>query len=611
MLFPFRLMGLLLLVLLIPGSVQMWQMPTMAKQNEHELALVTMRALEQDKPTVPFTLLGYRETTQPAVIDLCAYQSSTYHTVLMVFSANFYNLRAVSTSSERLPDGRYRYRVTYNHRDPRVVEATTPHLKVAQADLAEAREALDRLFEDRKQRREMLEWGESLFWTEWLWQSSLSSVPTKAIPAPLGGTEEERLWLVWQVLRGSSAEAKEELFRLPELFEEAFPKAEDRAAALKWAEGLYDRLEADFIAYRTGVRAHLAEVAKQKGPRVEAWEDNNPYEPIHAGFERVLPPKTEWTHLWLVYRYAGLTRPSRAAARAHWLSCFPKKSEEEVLKLGAKIEEERRAAGEPLPNVPETLPLVCLCERLVGSDPYGQRCREAIKHTHGSDLSRLRFSILSAYPNDEIYYLLASPDSLGLFPIGSGKKALSDRLERLSGSTLFPLIASLGFCTLLYWIAVPLLMPRRSRPLWKKHQEGRGKEPIWLWASSVVVFAAIGALVAPLTLPDVIAVQMDSYGALFLGSLAATAVGGVLIGTFRRLLAVVLIACGVDVEATWIDEALGILIGAFVLYHFGNDLLPITLFVLSDLAPGVVEALLHRRHHTAPAATAALQGAGA
>src|SRR5262249_38620413 len=153
---------------------------------------------------------------------------------------------------------------------------------------------------------------------------------------------------------------------------------------------------------------------------------------------------------------------------------------------------------------------------------------------------------------------------------------------------LFPLVASLGFATFLQWVVVPLLMPRGNRPLWKKHLEGRGKEPLWLWLCSLVVFAGIGAALAPLTLPDAVAVQMDSPVALFLGSLAATAVGGVLIASFRRLLAVAMIACGVDVEATWIDEALGILLGAFVLYHFGNDLLAISLFALSDLAPGVV-----------------------
>jgi hypothetical protein len=119
----------------------------------------------------------------------------------------------------------------------------------------------------------------------------------------------------------------------------------------------------------------------------------------------------------------------------------------------------------------------------------------------------------------------------------------------------------------------------------------------------VVVFAAIGAVVAPLTLPGVVAVQMDSYGTLFLGSLAATAVGGVLIGCFRRLLAVVMIVCGVDVEATWIDEALGVLIGAYVLYHFGNDLLAIPLYALSDLTPGVIAAIWHRRGHELKAAS--------
>jgi hypothetical protein len=596
-LFPFRLMGLLLLVLLIPGSFQMWQLPTLANENKLEVALLTLRTIDHEKSAHPFTPLGYRDVTQSAVIDLGPGEDH-HHTALTIFTAGFYKLRAVSTSVERAPDKGYRYRVVYNHHDPRTVEATTPHLNISLADVAEANKSVRRLFKDKKQRREVQEWGESLFWTEWLRQNSLSMIPKKAIPAPQGGTKEEQLWLVWQVLCGKSPAAPGDLFRLPELFREAFPKAEDRKTALAWAQRLYNTLEADFASYQNGLKASLERKRGVGGPKIEAWEENNPYEPIFVDFKRVLPPKTKWSYYWLLYRYVGLSKESREAARAHWLSCFPEEREKEVLEMGKKIEDDRRRAMEPLPAVPETLPLVCVVERLTGSDSYGERCRSTVKSAFSNDPWMLKFTIMSAYPNDEIFYLLASKDRLHLHPIGWTRGTLWDRVQRLVGSALFPLVASLAFATLLQWILVPLLMPKSARPLWKKHLEGRGKEPLWLWLCSVIFFAAIGALATPITLFDGIAVQMGSFLELFMGSLAATAVGGVLIGTIRRFLAAVLIAFGVDVEAVWIDEALGILLGAFVLYHFGNDVLAITLFALADLAPGLLVGWLHRRPHT-------------
>src|SRR5262249_34296507 len=149
-----------------------------------------------------------------------------------------------------------------------------------------------------------------------------------------------------------------------------------------------------------------------------------------------------------------------------------------------------------------------------------------------------------------------------------------------------------------------------AKPLWKKYREGNGKEPIWLWAVSVVVFAGIGCLIAPYTLTTVVNIQEGSYDDLFLGALAATAIGGVLIGNCRRSPAFLRIECGVDVEETWIDTVLGFLIGGFILHHFGNDLFSIALFGLSDFVPSLLyeKVILARRKKTPEHA---LQPAGA
>jgi hypothetical protein len=608
LLFPFRLMGLLLLVLLIPGIVQMWQLPNLAENNKLDLTLLALRALNEEKAVRPLQPLGYRAITQERIIDISD-DGNYLDKALMIISANEYRVMAVGNKASRTPSGEYEYVITYNYCPPRTVTAKSPHLHVSPDELAQARKAIDRLFPKKQERTEVLEWGESLFWTEWLRKNSFFDVEKKFVPEPLGGSEDERLWFAWQVLRGTCAAADDDLPRLPQLFEQAFPKAEDQAAALQWAQRLYEHLESDFNGYEAAIKAHLI---PSTGPDIHAWDAPYLTRQEYAGFKRVLPPKTRWTYQWLVYRYAGLTEASRATARQHWLSHFPAEAEERVLAFGREVEAERRAAGEPLPPVPETLPLLCVAERLVGSDPYGQRCQALLKKVYGSDdNTALAFGIMSSYPNDDIFYLHATRDALQMSHIAHGEHTLPKRLEYLVGTALVPLIGSLGFITLLNWVVAPLLLRKGVRPLWKKYRAGCGKEPLWLWVVSVVFFAGIACLSAPYTLATVVYIQTGSYEDLFLGALAATAIGGMLIGNCRRILAFLLVQCGVDVEETWIDTIVGFILGGLILYHFGNDVFSIVLFGLSDFVPSLLyEKLILARAKRGKAAEQALQPAG-
>jgi hypothetical protein len=121
----------------------------------------------------------------------------------------------------------------------------------------------------------------------------------------------------------------------------------------------------------------------------------------------------------------------------------------------------------------------------------------------------------------------------------------------------------------------------------------------------IVLLAGVGCLTAPFSISEMIAVQIGSTAQLFFGALIATACGGVLIGTLRRLSGLFLVAFGVDIEETWADEILGIILGGMVLYHFGNDFLAIALFALSDFLPGLLSMGIHRlfgRGHSAPSA---------
>ena len=320
---------------------------------------------------------------------------------------------------------------------------------------------------------------------------------------------------------------------------------------------------------------------------------------------RVLPPDTEWSRLWLLQQYVGLSPAAQTAARQRWFNFFPDNRREQVLSLGESLIEERRGKGEPLPNTPDVLPTLCVIERLTGTDGAGQTCDNAMSKLPVAETVHLVLQL--AYPNDDLYYLLASGDRLHLFPIRTGDRGSLSYYRTVVGAMLvLAFIAALGMQTAIQWFAAWLFLRKSTRPLWRKHLEGRGEEPWYLAVVGIVLSAAIGCLTAPFSLPELIAVQIHSPAQLFLGALLATACGGLLIGTFRRLSALFLVAFGVDIEETWADEILGIVLGGMALFHFGNDFLAIALFALSDFLPGLfylgLRRLLGRGGHSAPAA---------
>lgn len=69
---------------------------------------------------------------------------------------------------------------------------------------------------------------------------------------------------------------------------------------------------------------------------------------------------------------------------------------------------------------------------------------------------------------------------------------------------------------------------------------------------------------------------------------AAVILGGSLILFLSRLIALVLIARGIDLERTWWDEILGTSAGALVLLYFGNDWFSILAFAVFALIPEVL-----------------------
>jgi hypothetical protein len=379
------------------------------------------------------------------------------------------------------------------------------------------------------------------------------------------------------VLRSGGA-PEEDLFRLPELFREAFPTPEQQQAALGWAATLYSRLQ---LHFHTRLEDYTAATDNPTGrlARLESYRH----------FESVLPPDTPWTRLWLLQQYVGLSPAARTAAREGWLGFFPESKHEQVLELGATLAEQRRARGDALPDAPEVLPVLCIIERLTGTDPDGPLCCAAIEQV---PTRRLMLTVLQlAYPNDDIYYLLASGDPLSLYPFFEHNRYYYAFILVIIAIAF---LMGLGVQTALRWIVVPLLLGKKTRPLWDKHQEGRGDEPWWLTVLCMLLLAGVGCLMAPWSLPELIQIQIGSPLNLFLGALMATAIGGTLISIVRRLCGLFLIFFGVDLESTWADEILGIVFGSFILYHFGNDFVSIAIFVASDFLPALLMLLFHR-----------------
>ncbi len=146
---------------------------------------------------------------------------------------------------------------------------------------------------------------------------------------------------------------------------------------------------------------------------------------------------------------------------------------------------------------------------------------------------------------------------------------------------------------LLDWGVARLFIHKDVKPLWRKYLEGRGGEPFLAWLGGVTFATILGVLTARLTMPEALAVQIGGWDELFLGAFTVTAAGGILIAVCRHMLAIVLTHLGIDVEKVWLDEVLGILLGSYLLYHFGSDWLSIGLSVLSDVTAGLLEHFFH------------------
>ncbi|MGF1579214.1 MAG: hypothetical protein ACFCD0_07605 [Gemmataceae bacterium] len=461
-------------------------------------------------------------------------------------------------------------------------------MKIRKDEIDEAYQQLVKLFPGEQDGIEILEWGEALFLTEWLLKNPYGEVPKKTVYPPHNGTMDEHVWILWTVLRGEFPDAKDELHRLEELFVETFPSESDQRAALEWAKMLYDRMDNNFRDYQK----HLSDIRREKATDSSREQTNK----VFIDFQRVLPPRTRWTYLWFIYRYVGLSESSRKAARAHWNSFFSPSGIDQVEALGAKWLQERKSYRDPLPPVPDMLPMLCYVERMTTIDYYTEDCLRRLKSNYtGKERNSLEFALTYTYPNDEFFFLQGMEDPFRLHRYSSGT---DDPWIKAKDFLAFPLliyIVALGLKTVLGGLGYYLLRQKEAKQRWEEYEEARGSDPLWLWWVSVLAVAALGAVTAPYTLPDYLAVQINSPVYRFIGSVVATVIGGMLINAVRHVAAIYLVIFGVELHTTWWDEIIGIVVAGLFLYTFDNGLFSIALFALADAASGLIHMLFVRK----------------
>src|SRR5262245_22467025 len=70
-LLPWRLIALLILaVIVIPGVINMWRLPSLAQSHNLDLSLLTLRAIDQPRAATPLAPLRYQSAVQKHLIDL-------------------------------------------------------------------------------------------------------------------------------------------------------------------------------------------------------------------------------------------------------------------------------------------------------------------------------------------------------------------------------------------------------------------------------------------------------------------------------------------------------------------------------------------------------------
>lgn len=181
------------------------------------------------------------------------------------------------------------------------------------------------------------------------------------------------------------------------------------------------------------------------------------------------------------------------------------------------------------------------------------------------------------YPAEDLFYVVSSGDRLQLF---------SDVRAVPFMAVLLILLVGYGFRFVILRGLAEGLLKLGDDPNYRKYLAGGGRRSGWLGrVLAFVVVPVIGWFAALATVSPQLDLLVASPAHLFVGVYLSVLLGGTLVGVPDRLIAVVLIKLRVDVEKTWLDEGLGVAVGALILGHFGNDAVSVAVYALYELLP--------------------------
>jgi hypothetical protein len=565
------------------GMLLLWRVPLAAQQHNVDPLYVVLRGLDHHETEPLYLLKGYRAAVAPVVIEPLRNLSSNKTPSAIAPQ------RDVSPDRvETVQKGPYEFEHTIYEAGcqgeqgtkPLRVTSTTPHTMIPPEQLLAARRGLDAIYppQHAAARQQLRDWGETLF-LQW-WSKQPERRGETHVPVyPERGTEEEHLWFAWQKLTDGSAQTAADLPRLAALARAAYLHEADYRAAVAWAQAWHARQQDHFERHRSWLES-------QGASRDE--------ELLVQSFQTVLPPATEATWHWLLYQHIGLNDASRRAARERWLALVGCRKLDTALHWGRELQRERRDKGEPLPPASDEVALLCVVERLAGMDDLGQRCRAACRQAVGEDLLislSVRSALQIAYPSDDVYYVVCGGNPLELGVYGD----MADLGVLGQNACLLLLVAAISwyFRTWLLDSFGAVMLWLRRNPVFIQYRE-RETAVTWdlkgLLCSYVLVPLVLWAL-AWCTLSKPAQMMVATPWHLLGGVYISVLVGGTAIVCLNRFISLLLIRFGCDVENAWLDDALAVVLGAGMLYYFGNDLISLAAFVAFALLPKLWQRL--------------------
>lgn len=543
--YPFSFSSMIIVAMALIGLIALWPFPGIATENEIALSDLMLRLIDKHR-LEPFYLFNEDGSFTKSLVEI-EFPGKKVETVKT--GPHQYLHTTVEEKPGKMP----------------TVISTTPHTNIPVPSLNGAREKVELLFDEVPKA-----WAQTIFvvwWAKYRDENLAEGADIK----PEQGTEDEHLWFLWHRLKSDQPNADSDLFQLEKLVRRAYPDENDYQSAMAWASGLYQRLAS--IPKRT----HSIEVIDSHEPAKEFILDT-------------MPPDNDWSRWWLLYQYLGLTPTSRDHARQRWLNYFCVEESANVLEWGRDLEQQRRKDGEPMPPASDNLALVCVIERLTGTDPYGIRTRETIYRQFDEDSSRI-FLVQAAvmygvYPNDELYYFAAGNDRLKLFPYGE-KVDLSTRVVIRIIMLLWLLW---GLRCWIFGVLANYIYKLRDDPMLLEYREKRRLFHSglgWTFILSYGLIPIITWLIAKLTLPIELQILVTP-GQLLLETYLAVWLGGTVFLCLTQLIAVTLIKFRIDPETSWLDEIIGMPLGMLILWRFGSDWVSIVSFVALSLVPEIV-----------------------